>query len=233
LAVPDAPWHAHRDRLAEVVCACGILTGSLGKMARDITLLMQFEVGEVAEQGGAGRGGSSTMPQKRNPIACAIALAAANRVPGMTAAFLSQMVQEHERGVGGWQAEWPTIAAAIQTTGVAIASMAEAAEGLTVDAARMKQNLESTQGAIFAEKAALLMSRETGRETAHKVLKEATDPKRLRKATLAQALADMSEAELEKGELAKLEDPRDYLGFAQEFTRRLSRPRGKRVRREK
>src|SRR5258708_358606 len=85
LAFPHAPWHTHRDRLAELICACGILTGSLGKMARDISLLMQSEVGEAAEPAGDGRGGSSTMPQKRNPIASAITVAAASRVPGLTA----------------------------------------------------------------------------------------------------------------------------------------------------
>src|SRR5205807_216594 len=139
-----------------VVCGCGILTGSLGKMARDIALLMQSEVAEVAEPGGFERGGSSTMPQKRNPIASAITLAAATRVPGLTSAFLSQMVQEHERAVGGWQAEWPTISAVIQATGAAVASMAEAAEGLKVDIARMKENLDASKGTVFAEKAALL-----------------------------------------------------------------------------
>src|SRR5690242_10631603 len=159
LDVPDAPWHTHRDRLAEVVCACGILTGSLGKMARDISLLMQAEVGEASEPGGSGRGGSSTMPQKHNPIASAITLAAAQRVPGLVANFLSQMVQEHERAVGGSQAEWSTVAAVIQSTGVAIDSMAEVAEGLTVNEGRMRKNIEATRGTIFAEKAALLLSR--------------------------------------------------------------------------
>ena len=99
-------------------------------MARDISLLMQNEVGEVSEPGGEGRGGSSTMPNKHNPTACALTLAAAHRVPGLVASFLSAMLQEHERGVGGWQAEWPIIAAVVQSTGVAIASMAEVAEGL-------------------------------------------------------------------------------------------------------
>ncbi len=93
-------------------------------MARDISLLMQTEVGEVAEPSGPGRGGSSTMPHKRNPSGCVVALAAANRVPGLVASFLSGMVQEHERGVGSWQAEWPTVAALMQATGVAAASMA-------------------------------------------------------------------------------------------------------------
>jgi 3-carboxy-cis,cis-muconate cycloisomerase len=233
LTFPDGPWHAHRDRLAELVCACGILTGSLGKMARDISLLMQSEVGEVAEPFDDGRGGSSTMPQKRNPIASAIALAAASRVPGLTAAFLSQMVQEHERAVGGWQAEWPTIAAVIQAAGVAAASMAEAAEGLIVNPARMKDNLDATHGSIFAEKAALLLSEKTGREAAHLILERATDPARLRNRTLSQTLAEMPEAQLEKNAFAKLEEAQDYLGSADEFTNRLSRSKKNRARRGK
>ena len=121
LRAPEAPWHAHRDRLAALVAACGIYTGTLGKIARDVSLLMQDETSEVAEPGG----GSSTMPNKRNPAGCAIALAAATRLPGLVAAFLTGMVQEHERAVGGWHAEWPTIAAAIQTTGSALAAMVD------------------------------------------------------------------------------------------------------------
>jgi 3-carboxy-cis,cis-muconate cycloisomerase len=222
LDVPDAPWHTHRDRLAEVVCACGILTGSLGKMARDISLLMQHEVSEALEPGGNGRGGSSTMPQKRNPIASALALAAASRLPGLTAAFLSQMVQEHERGVGGWQAEWPTISQVIQSTGVAVASMAEVAEGLTVNPARMKENLKSTRGTVFAEKAALVLSARLGREAAHEALEHATDTKKVRGRTLAQTLADIPELQANKKWLASLEDPEGYLGAAQTFTSRLS-----------
>jgi 3-carboxy-cis,cis-muconate cycloisomerase len=184
---------------------------------------MQHEIAEVAESGGSGRGGSSTMPQKHNPIASAITLAAASRVPGLTAMFLSQTVQEHERGVGGWQAEWPTVASVIQATGVALVSMAEAAEGLTVDAARMKENLNATQGTIFAEKAALLLSPKIGREAAHELIERATDPKQLRGRTLSQVLAEMPEIRqyMGKGTL-ELEDPEGYLGSANEFIRRLS-----------
>jgi len=224
LTFPDGPWHTHRDRLAAVVCACGILAGSLGKMARDISLLMQSELAEVGEPGGPDRGGSSTMPQKRNPIASAITLAAASRVPGLTSAFLSQMRQEHERAVGGWQAEWPTVSAVIQAAGVAIASMAETAEGLTVDAARMKENLDASKGMVFAEKAALLLGSKIGRESAHELLKRATDPKQLRGRTLSQALVEMPELRdhLSREALTNLEDPEDYLGSAQEFTSRLS-----------
>jgi 3-carboxy-cis,cis-muconate cycloisomerase len=235
LEYPDAPWHTHRDRLATVLCACGILTGSLGKMARDISLLMQCEVAEVAEPGGSGRGGSSTMPQKRNPIASAITLAAANRVPGLVAAFLSQMVQEHERGVGGWQAEWPTVAAAIQSTGVAIASMSEAVEGLTVDSRRMTENLDATRGSIFAEKAAILLSRKLGREAAHEILEQATDSKRLRDRRLPEVLSEMPEVavHLDHKTLGKLEDAKDYLGVSDEFTARISRSTGARPRHRK
>ena len=116
-----------------------ILTGALGKMARDVSLLMQFEVGEASEPGG----GLSSMPHKRNPAGCARALAAAVRTPGLVAAFLAGMDQEHERAVGGWQAEWPTLAALIQAAGAASEAMAVVAEGLTVDAERMRRNMNA------------------------------------------------------------------------------------------
>jgi 3-carboxy-cis,cis-muconate cycloisomerase len=138
LALHDGPpWHAERGRLAVVACGCGILTGALGKMARDVSLLMQFEVGEASERGG----GSSSMPHKRNPAGSARALAAAARTPGLVAAYLTGLVQEHERAVGGWQAEWPTLATLLQTTGAASEAMADAAEGLTVDRERMRRNM--------------------------------------------------------------------------------------------
>ncbi len=235
LRYPDAPWHAQRDRLAAAICACGILTGSLGKMARDISLLMQSEVGEVAEPGGSGRGGSSTMPQKRNPIASSIALAAANRVPGLVASSLMQMVQEHERAVGGSQAEWSTVANVVQSTGVAIASMAEVAEGITVNRSRMRENLASTRGTIFAEKAALLLGRQIGRERAHQILEDATDPRQLQDRTLAEALAQQPEIQeqISPKILSRLEDPRDYLGAARQFSERLCGPVKRRPRRRK
>src|SRR5262249_40875634 len=120
LKCPEAPWHTHRDRLANLMACCGVLTGGMGKIARDISLLMQTEVAEVAEPESAGRGGSSTMPHKRNPVACTLTLAAAQRVPSEVAAFLAAMVQEHERAAGGWQAEWSIVANIIQSTGVAV-----------------------------------------------------------------------------------------------------------------
>jgi 3-carboxy-cis,cis-muconate cycloisomerase len=133
------PWHTDRVRLAAVACGCGILTGALGKMARDVSLLMQVEVGEASEPGG----GSSSMPHKRNPAGCARALAAAVRTPGFVAAYLNGMSQEHERAVGGWQAEWPTLSALVQATGAASDAMADVAEGLTVDRERMQRNMNA------------------------------------------------------------------------------------------
>ena len=103
------PWHAHRDRLAEVATTLGLLVGTLGKIARDISLMSQTEVGEALEPSAPGRGGSSTLPHKRNPVGCAVVLAAAIRVPALVSTMLAAMVQEHERGLGGWHAEWETL----------------------------------------------------------------------------------------------------------------------------
>jgi 3-carboxy-cis,cis-muconate cycloisomerase len=219
LAFPDAPWHTHRDRLAALVCACGILTGSLGKMARDISLMMQSEVAEASEPGGEGRGGSSTMPHKRNPTGCSIALASAQRVPGLVATFLSAMVQEHERAVGGWQAEWPTIAAVIQATGLAISSMAEVAEGIKVDETRMRANIDATRGTIFAERAMMLLAKKIGRDVAHKLMEEATTKSVAQGRHFVEVLRGMPEVvrEIDDETLQALEVPEKYLGVAEQF----------------
>ena len=203
LKCPDAPWHGQRDRLAALLAALSIYTASLGKMARDISLLMQFEVSEAAEPGGEGRGGSSTMPHKRNPTACILALAAAQRTPGLLANFLAGMVQEHERAAGGWQAEWPAIEGIVQAAGVALESMAEVAEGLNVDSARMRRNIEATHGAVFAERAMMMLASDMGRDAAHKLVEEA-----VRKTG-------------SPPDLPGLQTPEDYLGSAEAFRRRL------------
>jgi len=223
LGFPDAPWHSHRDRLATLVCACGVLTGALGKMARDISLLMQSEVGEAAEPSGPGRGGSSTMPHKRNPSGCLVTLAASNRVPGLVATFLSAMVQEHERAAGSWQAEWPTVAALIQATGVAAASMAEVAEGLSVDRARMRANLDATRAVIFAERAMMLLGEKLGRDVAFKLLDQATRQSVIQGRRLHEALAEIPEVSrhLDRETLKKIETPEEYLGSSEVFRKRL------------
>ena len=203
LKLPDAPWHGHRDRLAALMAALSIYTGTLGKMALDIALLMQFEVAEVGEPGGNGRGGSSAMPHKRNPTACMLALAAAKRSPGLLADFVAGMVQEHERAVGGWQSEWPLVQGIVQGAGVALESMVEVVEGLKVDAARMRENLDATKGAVFAEKAVVLLTPELGKEAALRRVEEAIG------GTGAPP------------DLPGLTTPEDYLGCAEEFRRRL------------
>lgn len=223
LRLPEAPWHSQRDRLAALVSACAILTGSLGKMARDIGLLMQTEVSEVREPGGEGRGGSSTMPHKHNPVGCIVTLAAANRVPGLVASFLSGMVQEHERAAGGWQAEWPTVADVVESTGLATASMAEVAAGLSVDSARMRSNIDATQGVVFAEKAMMLLAAKLGREPAQRILEQAARESIASGRRLSEVLAEIPEVvrHLDRETLAKLDLPEDYLGATQSFIRGL------------
>ncbi len=223
LNCPDAPWHTHRDRLANLVCCCGVLAASLGKIARDINLLMQGEVAEVAEPGGEGRGGSSTMPHKRNPIACALTLAAAQRIPGLVTSFLSAMVQEHERAVGGWQSEWPTVASVVQSTGCAASSLAEVAEGLSVDPARMQQNITNTKGLIFAERVMMLLASELGRDIAHKLVEDAIHKSLAQNKDLSTLLAESPEvsSRLNRSLLDQLEIPEQYLGSAEAFREAL------------
>jgi 3-carboxy-cis,cis-muconate cycloisomerase len=205
LRLPDAPWHSHRDRLAALLAALAIYTGSLGKMALDIALLMQFEVSEAAEPGGGGRGGSSAMPHKRNPAACMLAIAAAKRAPGLLSEFVGGMLQEHERAVGSWQAEWTSVEGIVQSAGLALESMAEVAEGLTVNVDRMRANIDQTHGAVFAERAVMILAAEQGRDTARekveKALRETGSPP----------------------ELPGLQSPEEYLGCAEAFRLRLLR----------
>ncbi len=219
LGTPEAPWHAHRDRLATLVAAMGIYTATLGKIARDITLLMQDEVGEAAEPGG----GSSSMPHKRNPAACARVLAASTRLPGLVAAFLTGMAQEHERSVGGWHAEWPTIAAGVQTTGSALEAMAGLAAGLSVDPDRMRANIERTNGAIFAERAMMLLTPALGREPANRLVTEALATSRETGASFREALMRAPDVVrvIPADELRTIDVPEDYLGVAETLRERL------------
>jgi 3-carboxy-cis,cis-muconate cycloisomerase len=174
LALPDLPWHAHRDRPAEVATALGLLAGTLGKIAADVALLAQAEVGEAREPAAPGRGGSSSMPQKRNPVGSAVAGAAAVRVPGLVATMLSAMVQEHERGPAGWLAEWETLPEICLLVGGALDHVAAVAEGLEVDAPRMERNLAATQGLVHAGAAAAALARHLGRAEAHALVEQAS-----------------------------------------------------------
>ncbi|WP_372824040.1 3-carboxy-cis,cis-muconate cycloisomerase [Polaromonas sp.] len=153
LQAPDAAWHTQRDEWLALGCELGLLAGSLGKVAKDIALMGQYEVGEVAEPSGAGRGGSSAMPHKRNPVACMVALAAAQRAPQRVAALLAAMPQEHERALGNWQAElaeWPGLLAAVHGSAHA---MAEALAGLQVNTPRMRANIDTLRAELPADAA--------------------------------------------------------------------------------
>jgi 3-carboxy-cis,cis-muconate cycloisomerase len=142
LAAPPLPWHVRRDAIAGLAGALGILTGAAGKLARDISLLAQNEVAEAQEPAIPGRGGSSAMGHKRNPTGCQVALSASLRAPGLVASILSGMPQEHERGLGGWQAEGPSLAVLFELTHGALSAMRMVVTDLQLDTAAMQRNLQ-------------------------------------------------------------------------------------------
>lgn len=163
------PWHSARERFARLGAETAILAGAAGKIARDVSLLMQPEVGEVREPAGAGRGGSSAMPHKRNPAASLLALEAAQRAPALAATLLANLTPEHERGLGQWQSQWLTLKSLMCATASALAAMAETLEGLEVRADAMRANLERTQGLVFSEAVALRLAQALGKQAAHEL----------------------------------------------------------------
>ncbi len=170
LALPAGAWHTQRDAVVTLACQVGVLTGTLGKIAKDISLMAQGEIGELAEPSGGGRGGSSAMPHKRNPVACMVALAAALRVPHRVAALLSAMVQEHERGLGNWQAELAETAGLYISAHGAVKALADVAADLHVDTPRMRANIESLHGLVCAEAVAMRFATRIGKAQAHALL---------------------------------------------------------------
>ena len=222
LALPDVPWHAQRDRVAEVATTLGLIVGTLGKLARDVSLLMQTEVGEAAEPSAPGRGGSSTLPHKRNPVASAAMLAAAARIPALVSVMLAAMVQEHERGLGGWHAEWETLPEICTLTGGALAQAVTMVEGLQVDAARMASNLGLTRGLVLAEAVAMALGDKLGKPRAHALIEElsaraVSENRPLRDVLAADARVT---AQLSAADLERLLDPRNYLGQARALVAR-------------
>jgi len=223
LPLPPIPWHTHRDRLTEIATALGLCTGTLGKIARDISLHAQTEIAELAEPTGEGRGGSSTMPQKRNPITCDTVLAAAQRVPGLVSSMLSSMVQEQERGLGGWQAEWETLPEIVSLSAGALHHLTEMLPGLHVDAKRMLKNLDATQGLIFAEAVTMALGDRLGKMPAHALVESACKKARLDNRHLKDVLREDSgiNAYLTPKDLERLCEVRNYLGSADEFINRI------------
>jgi 3-carboxy-cis,cis-muconate cycloisomerase len=174
LPLPEASWHTHRDRVADVASAFAILAGTCGKIARDISLLMQTDVAEAFEPAGEGRGGSSTLPHKRNPVAAATALAAATMAPNLAATIFAAQVQDHERSAGPWHAEWPTLPTLMLVASGALAAIVEISEGLEVDVARMRANLDSTHGLVMAEAISMALAEKVGKSEAHHIVEAAS-----------------------------------------------------------
>jgi 3-carboxy-cis,cis-muconate cycloisomerase len=222
LGLPTIPWHTQRDRVAEAATTLGLCTGTLGKIARDISLHMQTEIAEVFEPAGEGRGGSSTMPHKRNPVSAAVVLSAATRVPGLVSTMLSAMVQEDERGLGDWHAEWETLPEIFRLTAGALHQLATIVPHLEVDAARMRSNLDATQGLIFAEAITMALAGHIGKSAAHTLMEAASRQARASAKHLRAVLAldPAVTGHLTSAELDRLFAPENYLGVAQELVDR-------------
>jgi 3-carboxy-cis,cis-muconate cycloisomerase len=227
LAEPELPWHTIRIRPAQLACALGAALGVMGKIARDVTLLAQTEVGEATEGGG---GGSSTMPHKRNPVGSITVLACAQRGPGLVATMLSALVQEHERAAGAWQSEWATLAELMRLAGAAAGTLADTIEGLEVDESRMGANLDTIGKLVMTESVATALSERLGRAAAQELVQDAVkraaaEGRSLRDVLLeTEAVADGLGAE----GLDRALDPERYLGVAPALIdRALSRHRGR------
>ncbi len=190
LGATTIAWHTTRGRMAEIANWLAMLIGALAKMATDIADLASTEIGEVAEPYQPGRGGSSAMPHKRNPVSCTVILAAHRVAPALAASVTMGMAAAHERPAGAWHGEWHALP---QLFGLAAGALDEArllATGLEVDTARMAANLEATGGLIFADKVASRLASRIGRGRAHALVEEAAATARARGIPLAQALAD-------------------------------------------
>ncbi|MDD2820439.1 MAG: 3-carboxy-cis,cis-muconate cycloisomerase [Flavobacterium sp.] len=212
---PSFSWHSHRDNLAEFASVLGVLGGTLGKIAKDVSLLMQTEVGEVFEGAAEGKGGSSTMPHKRNPVACAAILANSTRLPHLAATILSAMVQEQERSAGLWHSEWDVLVEIMQLAGGSLEKTSALIEGLEVDEERMLANLNCTNGLIYAENVTLELAKKQGKAKAHEVIEKACKTAIQEKKNLKEVLIEMK---IEVSDLEALFDPKNSIGLSLELT---------------
>lgn len=219
LPLPELPWQTERDRVAEIAATLGILAGSMAKIAGDIILLAQTEVSEVAEGDAPGKGGSSAMPHKRNPVDSINAVASARLAIGLVPVMLSALPQEHERAAGAWQAEWTALPALFEHTASAVERVRAVMANLHVDSARMRANLEITRGLIMAEALTMALAVQLGRPEAYRLVETLSKQVNSSDQTLLQA-AQASEqvtAVLPPAELARALDPASYLGSTETF----------------
>lgn len=202
-------WHSNRDNFAEWASFLGILSGSLGKMAKDISLLMQTELGEVMEGAADGKGGSSTMPHKRNPVTCAAILANATRTPALVSTLLSAMPQEQERSAGLWHAEWETLTTLVELSAGSMDKTIDLMKGLEVNEERMLANVGMTHGLIFAENVSLALTPSYGKLQAHELVEKACKQSIKQGKSLQEVLATM---DLPIADLDRLFVPKNSIG---------------------
>ncbi|MEJ8574583.1 3-carboxy-cis,cis-muconate cycloisomerase [Microbaculum marinum] len=217
LPVPAVTSHTARDRFARLGMELAILTGALAKIAGDIALLMQAEIGEASEPAAPGRGGSSTMPQKRNPVATVVVRAAALRANGLAAGLLAAIPQEHERGAGGWHAEWALLPDLFDISAGALEHMAETIAGLEVRPDRMRENLDTGSGTLMSESLMMALAPEIGRAQAHHLVQQIAEHAISQQRTLRDVAMDTEDVAEVIGidGIEKALDPASYLGIAE------------------
>ncbi|MGU3522929.1 3-carboxy-cis,cis-muconate cycloisomerase [Enterobacteriaceae bacterium C23F] len=223
LAIADTPWHCQRDRLLEVGHWYAGVCGTLGKFASDFSLLMQTEVAEVSEPTAPGRGGSSAMPHKRNPVGCAAILTAVQRTPGLMATLYASQIQQHERALGGWQAEWEVLPELITLAGGVLAQSEQLVRGMQVDKAKMRADLDITHGLIMAESVTLALAKFIGKQDAHHLIETLCHQALDQKCPLLQLLENDPRltAHFTPAELTTLLDPSKATGSATYFVRQV------------
>jgi 3-carboxy-cis,cis-muconate cycloisomerase len=223
LGVPVSTWHVARDGFAEVMNFLALVTGSLGKVALDIMMMASTEFGEVYEPFVKGRGASSTMPQKRNPISSELMLAASKGVRQHAGLMLDAMVQDFERATGPWHAEWMAIPESFVLTAGSLHQAKFALGGLIVDEKKMSDNLDISRGLIVAEAVMMGLAPDLGRQEAHDVVYDACRVANDRGMTLADALSADSRvsARIDRATIERLTSPKNYLGLAPEMVDRV------------
>jgi len=223
LGVPVSTWHVARDGLAEIINFFGLVTGSLGKIALDIMLMASTEFAEVCEPFVKGRGASSTMPQKRNPISSELMLAACKGVRQHAGLMLDAMVQDFERATGPWHVEWMAIPESFVLTAGALHQAKFALGGLVVDESRMAENLDISRGLIVAEAVMMGLAPDIGRQQAHDVVYDACRVANEKAMTLADALSadPRVSAHIDRATIDRLTTPKNYLGLAPEMVDRV------------
>jgi 3-carboxy-cis,cis-muconate cycloisomerase len=229
LHLPAKPWHTERDYFIRIATALSILTGNIGKMAKDISLLMQTEIGEVMEPAEKGKGGSSSMPHKRNPVGSIAILANASRVPGLMSTMFSCMLQDHERGAGLWHAEWETLASIVQLTAGCVSRAIEVTHCLEVRKEQMLYNLEATKGLIYAENVSFALAGKIGKGHAHEVMEQCSKEALQKNIHLKEVLLSRQDVMdyLNPSQIDCLFDPATSIGLCEELISQvLNKERG-------